>query len=108
MYAEQNVNLDKALDLAQTAKQVEPNRAEIDDTLGWVYYKKGMATLAVAAFQQSVTKDPLNPGYHYHLGLAYVKAGDKTKAKEALQKAIAIKADFPGAADARTVLAGLG
>ena len=30
------------------------------------------------------------------------------KAKDALQKALAIKADFPGAADARTVLAGLG
>ena len=40
----EGANLDMALQLAQTAKAQLPNRHEVDDTLGWIYYKKGMAT----------------------------------------------------------------
>ena len=45
-----------------------------------------------------------NPTYQYHLGLAYAKTGDRQKAKEALQRALAIKADFSGAEEAKKVL----
>jgi Tfp pilus assembly protein PilF len=41
------------------------------------------------------------------LGLAYSKAGEKAKAKQALERALAINASFPGAEDARKTLAGL-
>jgi tetratricopeptide (TPR) repeat protein len=108
MYAEQNINLDTALQLSQTAKRLIPDRAEIDDTLGWVYYKKGLASLAVSAFEQSIAKDPSNPSFHYHLGLAYVQAGDKVKARASLQKSLSFNRDFPGASEARRALAGLG
>ena len=37
----EGANLDVALQLAQTAKAQLPNQHEIDDTLGWIYYKKG-------------------------------------------------------------------
>jgi Tfp pilus assembly protein PilF len=108
MLAEQGANLDSALQLAQTAKSRLPDSPQVDDTLGWVYYKKGLATLAIASFERSVAKDPSNAGYLYHLGLAQLKNGDKVKARESLQKALAAKADFQDAADARKVLAGLG
>lgn len=48
MYTGQNVNLDTALQLAQTAKLQLPDSAEVDDTLGWVYYKKSLSALAWA------------------------------------------------------------
>jgi tetratricopeptide (TPR) repeat protein len=104
MYAEDGGNLDLALQLAQTAKARMPNRPEVSDTLGWVYYKKDLATLAIPALREAAEKDPQNPSYQYHLGLAYVKTGDRRKAKEALQRALAIKADFSGAEDAKKVL----
>jgi len=107
MYAEDGGNLDLALQLAQNAKSRMPNRPEVNDTLGWVYYKKDLATLAVPALREAVDKDPQNPNYQYHLGLAYAKSGDRRKAKEALQRALAIKADFSGAEDAKKVLATL-
>ena len=44
--ANTNGNLDVALQLAQTAKAQLPNRHEVDDTLGWIYYKKGLSSLA--------------------------------------------------------------
>jgi Tfp pilus assembly protein PilF len=80
----------------------------VDDTLGWVYYKKGLAKLAVSAFERSMAKDPSNPSYHYHLGLAYVQAGDKVKGKASLQKSLSFNRDFPGADQARKALAGIG
>jgi tetratricopeptide (TPR) repeat protein len=104
MYAEDGGNLDVALQLAQAAKSRLPKRAEVSDTLGWVYYKKDLATLALPAFREAVDQDPQNPTYQYHLGLAYAKTGDRRRAKEALQRALAIKADFSGADEAKKVL----
>ena len=56
IYAEQGINLDEALQLATSAKQRLPNDANVDDTIGWVYYKKGLAELAVKAFEESLKK----------------------------------------------------
>jgi tetratricopeptide (TPR) repeat protein len=105
--AEQGGNLDLALQLAQTAKARLPESHQIDDTLGWVYYKKGLNTLAIGSFQASVQRDPKNPIYHYHLGLAYAKNGDKEKARESLNQALSLNPKFDGAADAQKTLASL-
>ena len=45
IYAEQGTNLDVALQLATDAKQRLPNDPSVDDPLGWIYYKKDMASL---------------------------------------------------------------
>ena len=47
IYAEQGTNLDVALQLATSAKQGLPDDPSVDDTLGWIYYKKDMPSLAV-------------------------------------------------------------
>jgi tetratricopeptide (TPR) repeat protein len=101
---EQGGNLDIALKLAQTAKSRLPDRPEVDDTLGWVYYKKDLATLAISSFQASIQKDAKNPLYHYHLGMAYMKNGDKDKARESLKQALSLNPKFEGAADAQKSL----
>lgn len=104
MYAENGGNLDVALQLAQTAKRKLPDSAEVNDTLGFIYYKKNLPALAVAPLQLSVQKDPNNPTFHYHLGIAYAKAGNASAARQALSRALALKPDFTGAADARASL----
>ena len=107
LYAEQGVKLDIALQLAQTAKSQLPDSHEVDDTLGWVYYKRGLAKLAVSSFERSVQRDPTNAGYLYHLGLAQLQDGDKVRARESMARALKTDANFPGAADARKILAGM-
>jgi len=107
MYAETGQNLDVALDLAQTAARRLPDHPAVQDTLGWIYYKKGLSNLAVPAFQKSIAGDPRNPTYHFHLGLAYAQAGDPVKARSALQQAVQLEPGFQGAAEARHVLASL-
>ena len=107
MTAETGGNLDVALQLAQTATRRLPDHPAVQDTLGWIYYKKGLATLAVPSFEKSVEKDPRNPIYHFHLGLAYARAGDSPKARQALQQALALAPNFSGAAEAKQALASL-
>ena len=107
MYAETGENLDVALQLAQAAARRLPDHPAILDTLGWIYYKKGLHTLAIPQFTKCVEKDAKNATYHFHLGLAYLKAGDSTKARLALRQALSLSPDFSGATEAKQVLASL-
>ena len=79
IYVDYGGNLDQALALAQTAKSQLPDHPDINDTLGWIYVKKSLGSLAVPLLLQSVTKDPKNPDYAYHLGVAYASIGDRTR-----------------------------
>jgi len=101
--ANSNGNLDVALQLAQTAKAQLPNRHEVDDTLGWIYYKKGLSSLAVESLSQSANRQPDNPNYLYHLALAHHQNGDNAKARTNLEKALK-SGNFEGAAEARKLL----
>jgi tetratricopeptide (TPR) repeat protein len=101
MLANANQNLDRALELAQTAAKQAPDNAAVQDTLGWVYYQKQLPDLAVQAFEHSVAKDPNVPEYHYHLGLAHVRAGNLVRGRRALEAALKLRPDYP---DARRAL----
>jgi tetratricopeptide (TPR) repeat protein len=105
IYAAQGGNLDIALQLAQTAKAKLPDMPEVNDTLGWIYQKKGLHSLAVVPLKSSVERDPGNPSYHYHLGVAYLGTGDKGAARTSLERALALNPKFPEAGDARAALA---
>ena len=107
MQAESNGNLDVALQLAQTASRGLPDDPFVSDTLGWVYYKKNLANLAIPPLRRSVEKAPDNAVVHFHLGLAYAKTGDTEKARSSLERALKLQPDFPGAEEARRVLGGL-
>jgi tetratricopeptide (TPR) repeat protein len=104
IYAEQGTNLDLALQLATTAKQRLPNDASVDDTIGWVYYKKGLPALAVKPLEESAKKLPNHPEVHLHLGLTYAKLGEKDKARASLERAFNINPKV-GGPEAREVLA---
>jgi tetratricopeptide (TPR) repeat protein len=107
IYAEEGQNLDVALQLAQTAKAALPDVPEVNDTLGWVYHKRGTSQLAITPLKESIAKDPNNGKYHYHLGVAYAGAGDAVKAREALERALSLQLSPAESADARKTLASL-
>jgi tetratricopeptide (TPR) repeat protein len=108
MYASRGEQLDRALQLAQSAKAEIPDHPEVNDTLGFVYLKKQLPSLAIPPLRLAVEKDPTNPAFHYHLGLAYSQTGDKASARQALEQALKLKPDFDGAEDAKKVLSTLG
>jgi tetratricopeptide (TPR) repeat protein len=108
LYVSSDKQLDEALQLAQTAVQALPDEPAVTDTLGWIYVRKNQASLGIRHLESSVEKNPNEPVFRYHLGIAYMQVGDRDKAKQALTKALSIKSDFEGAAQARKALAEIG
>ncbi len=104
IYAEKKTNLDDALVLAHAAKRALPDEPSVADTLGWVYYRKDLPSLALTYLQESVNRSPQDPGFRYHLGAAYLKAKDLPKAKAELEQALKLNPNFEGADDARKML----
>ena len=111
-------NLDEAVRLAQGVVQKNPAVAGFADTLGWVYYKKGLFAAATDQLQKAVSLDeaasqktnaPPNPSYHYHLGAALASKGDKAGAKRELEQALRLgeKTAFVEADAARKALSAL-
>jgi tetratricopeptide (TPR) repeat protein len=107
LYAEGRGSLEVALLLAQTAKSKYPNLPEVNDTLGWVYYRKDLVVQAIVFLQQSLDMEPRNPVYHYHLGMAYARKGDDAKARRLLEGALKIDPKFAYAASAKKTLESL-
>jgi len=101
MMAESGENLDVALQLAQTAKRGLPNYPQVDDTLGWIYYKKGMTSLAVPLLESAAKAFPKHAGYHYHLAMAYSKEGHLSKAEASLAEATRLNPKFVQEAEAK-------
>ncbi len=87
-YAELGRDLDIAMKYAQKAKQKVPNSDDISDTLGWVYVKKRLNDNAIMVFRDLVKRQPNNPAYHYHLGVALFQKGQTKDAKQSLQTAL--------------------
>ena len=107
MYATTGGNLDVALQLAKTAQQHLPDLPEVNDTLGFVYFKKNLTGLAINSLKLSVAKDPVNATYQYHLGLAYAGEGDAGHARQALQQALNLQPTFSDAPHAKELLSSL-
>ena len=104
LYAESGTNLDAALELALTARGKMPDQPEINDTLGWVYYKKKMGRTATQYLGLSASKDETNPVYQFHLGMAYAQVGEDGKARRLLEKALSMNPNFEGSVEARKTL----
>jgi len=108
IYVAANRNLDEALQLAQAAQRVLPDQPNVNDTLGWIYYRKNLKPQAIRHLDTAVKADPTDPLSHYHLGMAYYLDGRFDKAKAELAQALKLKADFDGADEARKTLSQIG
>ena len=107
MYAEHGMNLDVALELATSAKQRMPDDPSVDDTIGWIYYQKGLPELAIKPLESALQQLPNNAELLVHLGLTYAKLGEKAKARETLQRALKLDPRVVGGDEAKRVLASL-
>jgi tetratricopeptide (TPR) repeat protein len=87
-------NLDEAVRLAQGVVQKAPDEPGFADTLGWVYFKKGLAGAAVEQLQKAVNQTTARGGdsavYRLHLGRALAAAGRKQEARKELQQALSL------------------
>lgn len=102
LLAEQGRSLDRALDLAQEAKELLPDSPNVADTLGWVLLKKGIPQAAIGYLKEAEGGFPPGRGelgiVRHHLAQAYAANGEPERALEALDRALAdLDAPRPGA-----------
>lgn len=99
MWLEKNVNLDKAEELIVRANEILPDNPAYVDSLGWVYFKKGDFRKALSELQRAAGLipqiQPEDAEILEHIGLAHEQLGDKAKAREFLERAVALKTPDP-------------
>jgi tetratricopeptide (TPR) repeat protein len=111
-------NLDEALQLAQTTSNRNPGNAGFFDTLGWVYFKKGLYTQAAEQLKKAVALETAdaarsgrteNPAYRLRLGQALASSGDRPSARKEVGVALQNQKDLSEreVQDARNLLASL-
>jgi tetratricopeptide (TPR) repeat protein len=103
-YLEQDQQIDKALELAQSAHELFPEAVSISDTLGWAYHKKGFFRQAVWILKDAAVKDPSNAMVAFHLGVAQQDSGESAEAEKNLKHALALKLQSPYRDRAETLL----
>jgi len=92
-------NFDVELSLAQTALKGLPESPAIVDTLGWIYYQKGVYPLAINYLQEALrlqekNKLPDSPDIHYHLGMAYAKTEQPALARQQFQEVLKLSPNY--------------
>lgn len=108
IYSERVVDMNKALALAEKARELAPGDPAAADTLGWIVFKKGDYARARGLLEESAGKLSSQPEVQYHLGMARYMLGDEDLARTALQEAASSTQEFPGkdeAARRLTILA---
>ena len=103
---ERNIQLNKALNMAKKAIDLEPKNAAYLDTIGWIYYKMDNIEKALSFIRKSVELDNDNAVVLEHLGdvliannqveeaiLFYLKALDIDKDNEILKQKAGIIAN---------------
>jgi len=93
--AENGENLDKALSLAQMAKEKMPDDPYVSDTLGWIYVKKNAVLSGISQLEDAHKSLSNNPTITYHLAYAYYKNGELKKAKKLLESILKREISFP-------------
>lgn len=96
IYAVRIVNLDRANDLAQQARNLDPADPGTADTLGWILFKRGDYPRALSLLSESAENMPDVAEVQYHLGMANYMLGEEVPARDALTRAAGAADDFPG------------
>lgn len=87
LLADTNQKLDKAKELASKALKLSPNNPMVFDTLGWVYYKLKNYDQAIKILQDALSIGAENNEVRFHLGQAYLAAGEHHNAIYQLKQA---------------------
>jgi len=102
-----NAHLDEAVTWAEQAVALAPKSSAFQDTLGWVYWKRGELEKAAEVLNRATGLKPEQAEIFYHLGVVEAERGKTEKAVTALEKALALNAKFTDAEDARKRLESL-
>src|SRR5207302_653064 len=80
---------------ARRALELEPDSADIRDTLGAALARKGELDAALEVLNSALRMDPNLPRLHYNLGSVLLEKGEVSEAISHFQAELRIKPNFP-------------
>ncbi|MHB8813676.1 MAG: tetratricopeptide repeat protein [Steroidobacteraceae bacterium] len=104
-YRKDRASLERAREL--TSDFATSPVASLLDTYGWVRYRCADYTAALPALQRAAAQAPQAQIIRFHLGMTELSLGERARAREDLETALAGSASFTGADEARSTLASL-
>jgi predicted Zn-dependent protease len=100
----QQLNDPRALEIAERAYKLKPENPAVGDTLGWMLVEQGKTARGLELLQQAVAAAPKASEIRYHLAQAWLKSGDKAKARDELERLLSNDANFPRQSEALALL----
>jgi len=85
----------------ERARELEPDKGSVRETLARAYFRTGRFPAAREEFARAVEIDPVNDYAHFGLGLCLLRQGDRAGARRHLKLAVAMRPDH---ADYRSAL----
>jgi tetratricopeptide (TPR) repeat protein len=90
-YADKGIHLDRAQELIEKALKHKPNSGYIIDSLGWVYFRRGLYDRALIELKKAVELTPEDPVINEHLGDVYLKVKQYESALKTYKRALVIE-----------------
>ena len=94
-WAYQQVKDPRALEYAEKAYQLKPDNAAVADTLGWMLVEQGKTERGLGLLERAVSLAPDAQEIRYHLAQAWLKAGERVKARDELERILSGGTKFP-------------
>lgn len=98
---------DEALKYAQHAAEIAPDDPVIEDTMGWVLYRKGLYDMALKYLKSAAANSNV-VAIKYHLAMAYMKSGRTDLGRQGLEAALRANPAAPEAQAATQLLRAAG
>ncbi len=97
-------DLESAQEGIERAHRLAPDDPRVIDTYGLVQLRAGNAETASRALRRAARAMPDSPQVQAHLAQALVRQGEAAEAREILRRILSEHEDFPGQAEARSLL----
>ncbi|HSP13414.1 MAG TPA: tetratricopeptide repeat protein [Thermoanaerobaculia bacterium] len=91
MWADSNVNLERAAEMLARAVKQEPRNGAYVDSLGWVYFRQGKLELAEKYLTDASRLLPRDATVHEHLGDVFAKRGNYKRALDLYRVALSLE-----------------
>ena len=101
--AKSDAQLDEALKYAQKGVELAPDAPAVENTLGWVLYRKGLYSMALPHLEKAATKEP-SALRQCHLAMVYIEMGDQQRGQQSLLAAMKLNPNLPELKDAQVLL----
>jgi tetratricopeptide (TPR) repeat protein len=106
LWVDSGTRVAEGLAMIERAHAAEPDNGNIQDSLGWGYYRLGRFEEAVEQLEAAVAKEPANAEINDHLGDAYWQVGRRREAGFQWSRVLTLEPDAERRAEVERKLAG--